>query len=133
MNKNGSFLIVLLITLGFTACSPKLTFSNSTVTPAATGSIDYKKDKNKNYVVTVDVRNLADPKQLTPAKNTYVVWMDTKESSSQKLGQLGVHSKSLKGILKATSVSQPSVVYITAEDNGDVGSPSGVTVLTTQK
>lgn len=132
MKKNGSFLIVLLM-LGLGACSPKLTFSNSTIAPAATGSVDYKKDKNKNYVVTVDVRNLADPQRLTPAKNTYVVWMDTDGSSAQKLGQLSVHSKSLKGTLKAPSVSPPKLVYITAEDNGEIASPGSMAVLTTQK
>lgn len=133
MKTNRSFLVVLLVALSLGACSPKLTFSNSTIAPAATGTVDFKKDKNKNYIVTIDVRNLADPQRLTPARSTYVVWMDTNEQSAQKVGQLAVRSKSLRGTLKATSVNQPNQIYITAEDNGEVGSPGGMTVLTTQK
>src|SRR4051812_45995873 len=102
---------ILFAVVALSSCTPKMTFLNSTIAPAATGGVAVKKDKNNNYVVNVSVMNLAEPKQLTPAKETYVVWMESDENSVKKLGQIAPRSKALKGELKTTSTDKPKEVY----------------------
>lgn len=126
--------IMVLVTLSIvTSCTPKMSFTTSALVPAATGDVKVKKDKNKNYLINVSVQNLADPKRLSPSKETYVVWMESGREPSKKLGQLKPASKSLKASLNATETTQPTDVFITAEDNADVQYPDGQVVLTTKK
>lgn len=126
-----AFGLVLLV--GLNSCAPKMSFANSTIVPAATGDVKVKKDKNKNYVINVHVQNLADPKRLTPAKETYLVWMESGNESARKLGKLTPGSKALKGSLSATATAAPDNIFITAEDNADVQSPDSQIILTTKK
>ncbi|GAB3550038.1 hypothetical protein GCM10027577_28530 [Spirosoma fluminis] len=123
----------LCIAVALNACTPKLSFTNSSVVPAASGNINVKKDKNENYALEVRVRNLAESKSLTPAKGTYLVWMKQNDNSVKKLGQLSPSGKSLAATLNATSVAKPVEVFITAEDNADILYPAGQTILTTEK
>ncbi|GAB2563836.1 hypothetical protein [Spirosoma aerophilum] len=126
-----AILVITLLTLA--SCSTKMSFLNSTVAPAATGQVNVKKDKNANYSINVRVRNLAEPKQLTPAKETYIVWMESDKDPVKKLGQIKPSSRALTGSLTATDIGKPINVFITAEDNVDVQYPDGQTVLTTRK
>lgn len=133
MKTLNSIAIILISALTLTACSTKMSFLNSTVAPAATGDVKVRKDKNDNYNINVHVRNLAEPKQLTPAKETYIVWMESDRESVKKLGQIKPSSRALTGSLTATDIGKPTNVFITAEDNADVQYPDGQTVLTTRK
>jgi len=81
-----SLLFILLMT--FSSCSKKFVFSNSAIVPAATGTIKLKKDKNDNYGVKLSVRNLAPADNLIEARNTYVLWANTKGNGIKNLGQL---------------------------------------------
>jgi hypothetical protein len=127
---------VFLVVLFFSGCAKKKHFAKSPVVPAATGKVKFKKDNNNNYIVTVNVVNLAPSKDLTPPKETYVVWMETKDESLKNVGQIspstGFLSSALKGELKATATSKPRKIFITAEDGGNVQYPGGMLVLTTQ-
>lgn len=124
---------MLITLLALNSCTPKMTFVTSSIVPAASGAANVKKDKNKNYVINVNVQNLAEPKNLSPSKNTYLVWMESNQTSAKKLGQLMPSGKALKATLSTTSVAQPKRVYITAEDNADVQYPDGQVILTTQQ
>ncbi|WP_420150641.1 hypothetical protein [Spirosoma sp.] len=128
-----SIAITLLINAALSACTPKMTFTNSTIVPSATGNVTVKKDKNKNYVINVSVQNLADPQKLNPAKSTYLVWTESKNDPVQKLGKISPSGKALQGSLRATTTSEPTDVFITAEDNVDLQYPDGRIVLTTKK
>ncbi|HTL08587.1 MAG TPA: hypothetical protein VL307_10035 [Chitinophagaceae bacterium] len=103
--------------------------------PAADGSIKVKHDNNGNYSINVNVIHLAAPEQLTPAKKTYVVWVNTKEHGQKNLGKLAIHtglfSKSLKGSLQTVTPYKPESIYITAEDEGNRTYPGPQVVLTT--
>lgn len=137
MKTIKSIAIVLVVTVALSACAKKMSFLPSTIVPAATGQVDVKKDRNSNYGITVNVLNLASPKRLDPPKDTYVVWMETDRTAAKKVGQIsiatGLFSKALKGSLSTTSVTEPTRIFITAEDNIDVQYPTGQVVLTTQE
>ena len=57
-----SVLFPLITVLFFESCANKITFLDSSVVPAAQGSIKIKKDKNNNYNIQLNLTSLADPK-----------------------------------------------------------------------
>ena len=69
--------VLSICSLLLLSCSKKMMFASSSVVPAAEGSVKYKKDKNNNYHVDLKVMHLANSNKLTPARSTYVVWMET--------------------------------------------------------
>lgn len=93
-----------------------------------------KKDDNKNYRLSIDVENLAEPNRLPQPKNVYVVWADT-PNGVQNLGQLkvdkGFLSGKLKGSLETVTPYKPSRIFITGEDAASVSYPGNYTVLNT--
>ena len=104
--------------------------------PGADGKVAVKKDNNDNYKITINTVNLPASKNLIPAKEVYVVWMEDQDNNIKKLGQIkpstGLLSKAYKGELIATSTSKPKKIYITAEDAGELTYPGSMMVLTTQ-
>lgn len=112
----------------------KMTFSGSSMVPAAKGSIRINRDKNKNHTIEIEVIHLVPADQLTPPKETYVVWMTTKDQETKNIGQLriftGFFSKVYKGSLFTVTSSKPNSIFITAEENGDAESPGEVILNT---
>lgn len=125
------FAIVLLQSCGTT----QYKFSTSSVVPAAEGSVKVKKDKNNNYNIELHVKRLAEPKRLTPAKEMYIVWMETEQNGRKNIGQLktssGMFSSALTSSLTTVSTFKPTGFLITAEDDANIQYPSGQTVLST--
>ena len=82
------------------------------------------------------ILNLAEAKNLTPARNTYVVWMEGEDNNVTNLGQINtsthMFSKALKGELNAIATTKPKRVFITAEDDGKVQYPGTQMILQTQ-
>lgn len=128
-----SIVVGLVMVTALNACTPKMSFTASTIVPAANGTVNVKTDKNKNYVLDVDIQNLAPSKNLSPSKNTYLVWMETQDNSIKKLGQLTPSGRTLKANLSATAVDKPDRVFITAEDDAEISYPAGDVILTTRK
>ncbi len=128
-------LTLLLSIFMLPSCATKYAFTRSSVVPAAEGSVKVKKDNNNNYEIDLKVKRLADPNRLSPAKSTYVVWMETEENGRKNIGQLktssGLFSSSLKSSLKTKTPFKPSSFFITAEDNADIQYPAGEEVLRT--
>ena len=89
---------ILLGLLAFTmfatlySCARKTTFLTSTVVPAARGSVKVKKDNNNNYNVKIKISGLAEAKRLEPAKQVYVVWLQSDENLTKNLGQINSNS-----------------------------------------
>jgi len=131
-----TLLFVSLLMVAIPSCSRKMTFETSRVVPAATGSVTIKKNDNNNYRVDVKTTNLAKPKNLTPPKDVYVVWMRTVENSLRNIGMIksssGLFSSTVKGELKATATSKPTSFFITAENDGNVQYPDNEVVLRTK-
>lgn len=126
---------MVLMIFTFNSCTVKKTFLTSAVVPAAQGDVTITRDNNKNYVIKVDVSNLAEVERLQSSKNSYVVWMKTDKGKTENLGQLssstGFLSKQLKGSLETVSSYKPARIFITAEDNINAQYPDLVVVLTT--
>lgn len=127
---------ILFSALLLPSCARKISFATSSVVPAAEGSVKVTKDKNKNYSIDLFVMRLADPKRLSPAKELYIVWMNTDNAQAKNIGQLktssGMLSKALKSSLKTVASSKPTAFFITAEDNADIQYPTGQEVLRTE-
>lgn len=125
------FLLTMLVFL-FTACAKKVAFLNSAVVPSAEGTVAIKQDNNNNYNIDLNVKRLADPSRLTPAKVVYVVWMETAQSGVQNLGQLETSAKGISNMLssslKTVTPHQPTGFFITAEDDA-IGNYPGATVV----
>lgn len=139
--KNFTGKIILLAAILFStffisSCSKKMTFGTSSVVPAAEGSVKIKSDKNKNNSIDLSVQNLADPERLSPAKKTYVVWMETANDGTKNIGSLntssGFFSGKLKGSLKTVTPFKPTGFFITAEDDATVQYAGGQVVLRTK-
>lgn len=115
------------------SCAHKTTFQTSTVVPAAEGTVQWKKDSNNNYVITIKMVNLAEVERLEPPKKAYVVWMENEEGRPKNLGQINssheTFTRKLKATFQTVSSFKPAKIYITAEDESNVNFPSSMVVL----
>jgi hypothetical protein len=136
MRKNAVIIPLCLVVFLFAACAKKFSFANSPVVPGAKGKVTIKKDRNNNYDIKVNTVNLTPSKNLTPAREVYVVWMEGEDGNIKKFGQIkpssAFLSKAYKGELSATTTIKPKRVFITAEDNGNVEYPGSALVLSTE-
>ncbi len=136
-NLVSSFRNILFIAVIFllASCTQQMKFQQSSVVPAARGTVKVKKDNNENYSISIAIRNLAEPTRLSPAKRTYVVWMETNENATLNIGQINSSSnfmsKKLKASFSAVSSSRPTKIFLTAEDDGGVQYPSLPVILNT--
>jgi len=125
----------LMIALLISSCATKATFVNSSVVPAAEGFVKVKTDKNKNFLVKVQLKNLAPSTRLQPSKNMYVVWMMSNDNVTRNIGQIisstSLLSNALQGSLVTVTTLKPVKIFITAEDNGSTEFPDSQVVLTT--
>jgi hypothetical protein len=129
-----SFLVVSMIFLS-TACAQKVAFLNSSVVPAAKGTVNVKQDNNKNYVIDVEIEDLAAVERLQSSNETYVVWMETDRGNAENLGQLkssrSFFSKQSTASLQTVSSFKPAKIFVTAENGIDVRYPGDQVILTT--
>jgi hypothetical protein len=131
----GIFAIMIVFSLN--SCATSVSFLNSSVVPAAHGTVKVKRDNNKNYVIQISLTDLAEATRLQPSKLTYIVWMITDRQLTKNIGQLnsskGFMSKQLKGSFKTVSSDKPVQIFITAEDDAGVQYPGTQVILSTEK
>jgi len=130
-----SGILVIATMILIASCATSESFLNSSVVPGATGKIKVKKDGNQNYVINVDIADLAAVERLQDSKQTYVVWMETEKGNTENLGQLksstGFMSKQHTASLETTSPFKPVRIFVTAENEGNERYPDQKTILTT--
>jgi hypothetical protein len=130
-------LVVLMTAMSYTSCAKKVTFQTSTIVPAARGDVKIKKDGNNNYLVQIELENLAEVSRLEPSKKAYVVWMEAEDSMPKNIGQIKSDSKFLSSKLKASFETvtpvRPIKIYITAEDIADIQSPGKQLIMETNR
>jgi hypothetical protein len=121
----------------FSPCGAQADFLISSVVPAARGYVMVTKDKYNNYIIKINVSNLAEAGRLTPPKNTYVVWMVTDKDSAKNIGQIrtstSLLSKKLKASFETKSSFKPVRIFITAEYDPNLQYPNSTVVLTTKE
>ncbi len=128
-------LLIGTVMVTISSCAKKINFQTSTVVPAARGTVKVKKDDNQNYVINIDIFNLAEAKRLPSNEQIYVVWMESNNQYVKNLGQINSSTKMLSKKLKASfegvSSVKPTKIFITAENNSGVQYPGNELVLTT--
>jgi hypothetical protein len=117
---------VLLVSLMVWAREDRLI--NTGLNPAAEGKVSTSTDRNGNTGVDVQVKHMATPQSLTPAQQTYVVWVQPRGKQPEVLGTLRVN-EDLEGSLKATTPYKDFDVFVTAEDTMKPETPSSMIVL----
>jgi hypothetical protein len=127
-----SGILVIIMILSFSSCAKKVYFLLSSVVPAAQGQITVKNDKNNNYVIQMQISNLADIERLQPAKKSYVVWMETAGNLAKNIGRIS-SSKKLKVSFETVSTMRPTKIFITAEEDETTQYPGSMVVLTTNR
>ena len=129
--------LVCFVLFHLASCARKMKFESSPVVPAAKGFVKIKTDKNKNRTIELNLTNLASPDRLVPAKNAYVVWMETEDNGVKNIGQLnsksGLFSSQLKASLKTITPFQPVRFFVTAEDDPSVSFPGYQNVISTKQ
>ncbi|MFZ1786004.1 MAG: hypothetical protein WAU23_12440 [Ferruginibacter sp.] len=129
-----SMLAAVLIFTAF-SCASKASFQTSSVVPAARGDVKVKKDGNNNYQIKIKISGLAEAKRLEPAKQVYVVWLESEGHNINNLGRINSSSsflsKKLKADFETVSSIKPIKIFITAEDEASVQYPGTHIILTT--
>lgn len=131
----AGFIILLLSPLNSSA--KKIKFNRSAVVPAAEGYVKVRTDGNDNYLIKVEIVNLAGIERMGSSKITYVVWMETDQGRAENLGQLssssGFLSKQLQASLETVSPFRPVMIFVTTESEANIQHPGEQVALTTGK
>ncbi len=101
---------------------------NSSLVPAAQGTVHTDTDRNGNTGIKVTVNHLAKPHDLQPAYNSYVVWVQPRGESPTNVGELRVNND-LQGSLHTDTPAKVFDLFVTAENNPRATSPSGPELL----
>ena len=135
MNRMYSVATAVLFIFILASCTRKMSFGYSTIVPEAKGRAKISRDKNKNYIVNINVENLPEAKNLSMPRNTYVTWLEATGARTKNIGQINpsssLFSKKMKGELRATATAKPYRIFITAEDDGNVQYPGPQMILST--
>lgn len=123
-------MLATLVVFTINSCTKKAHFLKSSVVPAAEGEVKVKKDRNDNYVLKMEINNLAEIDRLQPPKKHYVVWMETDRGTTRNVGLITSTSR-LKVSFETVSTLRPTRIFITAEEDGNVQYPGSMVVLTT--
>src|SRR5256885_13828132 len=92
------------------------------------GKVITDNDRNGNTGIEVQVKHMAAPQSLTPAKTTYIVWVQPRGKDPEALGALRIN-EDLEGSLKATTPYKDFDIFITAEDSQKPEIPASMVIL----
>lgn len=120
--------IAILLALSGLAEARDIQLIADPTVPAAAGKVELNHDRNGNLKVKVEVQHLAKPGALTPAKQAYVVWIQSRGKEPENQGQLKVNDE-LKGSFETTTSYPAFDIFVTAEDNPATTTPSGPQIL----
>ena len=116
-----SVLSGIVFTIGISSCAGPADLLSSAFIPNPRGFVKVSTDRNEQYVVRVNLKNLIPLPQLSATHPAYVVWMVSDEGSTEKIGSLESSTLFFTKIHSATFKLEtkliPAKIYITAEDN----------------
>jgi hypothetical protein len=96
--------------------------------PAASGTVGIAQDTSGTTYVSMQVKHLARPEQLQPAKAAYVVWIQAAGRQPENHGTLPVDQNETAKYTTTTR-DHDFQVFVTAEDNPKTSQPSGPVLL----
>ena len=127
-SKIGLVVILLIGTLPYVLLAKTVKLQSTSIVPGAAGEVKTAKDKNGNTKFSVQVKHLANPSSLTPPKSTYVIWIQQPGAAPESQGVLKVN-KNLEGKFETSTADKRFDLWITAENDATIKSPSGPEVL----
>jgi hypothetical protein len=122
----GLTVVLVFLATALWAREDKLT--NTGTAPAAQGKVVTGNDRNGNTEIDVQVKHMATPQSLTPAKQAYLVWVQPHGQPAQLLGTLRVN-EDLEGSLKGSTPYKDFDIFVTAEDQPKPDTPSSDVIL----
>lgn len=133
VSRSACLVVITLIFLQ--SCSKKINFQNSAEVPAARGYVKVTKDNNNNYLIKLELSNLAEVKRLDPPKESYVVWMESDDNPVKNIGRINssgsLLSRRLTVSFETVSAIKPTLIFITAENEPNTSYPIGKRMMTT--
>ncbi len=126
--RKTTLIILASLLLSLAAWGREDHLTNTGIAPGAEGTVTTDNDRNGNTNVEVKVKHMAGPQQLTPAMQTYIVWIQARGKEPEAIGVLRVNGD-LEGALKGTTPYKDFDVLITAEDNLKPNAPSSMVML----
>lgn len=106
----------------------EIRLTTNPVAAAAQGSVDVGHDRNGNTRFKIEVRHLANPAALSPARQGYVVWIQPAGKQPENKGTLRVN-EDLEGSFETTTPYQKFDLFVTAENDLRAEQPSGPEIL----
>ena len=128
MRRVSFMILVSSLVLCVSVWAGEIPLVASSLVPAATGKVSYEHDRNGNIKFRISTEHLAAPERLTPAKNSYVVWIKPSDGQPQNAGVLRVNND-LEGSFSTTTPAKAFDILITAEDNPSIAQPMGPEVF----
>lgn len=129
----ASLPLLLMFLFVASSCSTKIYFPDSPVVPGADPKAEVKKNKEGEYVVKLNVNNLALPERLSPPKRNYIVWVNTESQGVRNIGELknrrGMFSNTGKASFEGSIPVRPTQIFVTAENRTDIQFAGDHTVL----
>ncbi|MGD1097046.1 MAG: hypothetical protein ABSB35_34290 [Bryobacteraceae bacterium] len=116
----------LLCTVAY--ADKKYPMTAAPIVPGARAEVVISKDKNGNTRLKMTVQHLANLENLTPRATAYVVWLQERGGNSENQGQLKM-DKNLKATFETVTPFKSFDVFVTAEQDSRIKSPSGQEVL----
>jgi len=125
-NLLRTFALTILTILVF-SCANTTKFPISTVTPAADIVAVRSHDSNENTRMRITAKNLAAVDRIASPKKAYVVWIVTERDGTRNVGKLmNRNSKTAK--METIIPNYSTEVFITAEEDGEAITPSGIEI-----
>jgi hypothetical protein len=99
--------------------------------PAAQARVKFAKTDNGNISIYLMVKYMAEPHKLQPPASVYVAWVRAdQDSTPQNVGAIKVNGHR-NGDLKTDTPLQVFELFVTAENDGQVQTPTGQRLIWT--
>lgn len=121
-------ILMLAVFWPFGGGGKKVQMMAGSATPGAQGTINVSSSGNNNVKMDIKVQDLVNPSGLTPAENVYVLWVQPEGQAAQNEGEVKVDKKE-NGQIHTETAYKRFKVFITAEQNAQVKTPTGPQVL----
>lgn len=119
-----SILSLVVLTV---SCANATKFPISSVTPAADIVAVRSHDSNGNTMLRITAKNLAAVDRIASPKKAYVVWIVTERDGARNSGKL-TNRNSRTAKMETVIPNYSTEVFITAEEDGEAVTPSGIEI-----